>query len=213
MFDFNCDVAQEYGVYKNGTGLEIAKYMSSINISAGFHAGDPLSIRKAVEFARENNVAIGAHIGFPDIAGFGNRKMILSAEETEALVVYQVGAIQSFAKSFGLEIEHVRCHGAMYEMLNEDLEFAKNVARAVKLVNPWLYLIVGNFATKAAIQDEIQLNCAYEETFNEDSTIREFREMENKPDTLHFVSVEAAKKAYDVKKPTPVCYNKVGAQL
>lgn len=213
MFDFNCDVAQEYGVYKNNKWLEMAKFMSSINISAGFHAGDPLSIKEAIEFAKENNVAIGAHIGFPDIAGFGNRKMELSEEETEALVVYQVSAISCFAKSYGLEIEHVRCHGAMYEMLNENIDFAKNVARAVKKVNPWLYLIVGNYEIKSQIQDEIEINCAYELTFDENSTIREFREMENKPDTLHFTSLEAAQKAYDVKKPSPICYNKVGAQI
>lgn len=213
MFDFNCDVAQEYGVYRDDKWLEIAKYMSSINISAGFHAGDPLSIKKAIEFARENNVALGAHIGFPDISGFGNRKMQLSDEEIEAMVIYQIGAIATFAKSYGLEIEHVRCHGAMYEMLNEDIAFATSVARAVKKVNPWLNLIVGNFETKEKIQDDVQINCAYETTFSENSTIREFREMENKPDTLHFSSLEAAIKAYDVKKPSPIRYNKVGAEL
>ncbi|GBF23621.1 UPF0271 protein [Candidatus Gastranaerophilus sp. (ex Termes propinquus)] len=71
MFDFNCDVAQEYGVYKNECGLQIAEYMSSINISAGFHAGDPISIKRALEYARGREVAIGAHIGYPDISGFG----------------------------------------------------------------------------------------------------------------------------------------------
>ena len=213
MFDFNCDVAQEYGVYKNPDAFEIAKYMSSINISAGFHAGDPLSIRKAIEFACENNVAIGAHIGFPDIAGFGNRKMQLSEEEIEALVVYQIGAISSFSKAYDLEIEHVRCHGAMYEMLNQDATFAISLARAVKKVNPWLWLFVGNAEIKKQIEDEVDINCALEATFSENSTIREFRELENKPDTLHFTSLEAAKKAYDVKKPTPVAYNKVGGQV
>ena len=213
MFDFNCDVAQEYGVYKNPDAFEVAKYMSSINISAGFHAGDPLSIKKAIEFAREHHVAIGAHIGFPDIAGFGNRKMQLSEEEIEALVVYQIGAISSFASTRGLEIEHVRCHGAMYEMLNEDVVFAVSLARAVKKINPWLWLFVGNWEMKKKIEDEVGINCAYELTFDENSTIREFRELENTPDTLHFTSVEAAKKAYDVKKPTPVAYNKVGAQI
>ncbi len=213
MFDFNCDVAQEYGVYKDSKWLEIAKHMSSINISAGFHSGDPLSIKKAIEFARENNVAIGAHIGFPDIAGFGNRRMHLTNEEIEALVVYQVGAISSFASSYGLEIEHVRCHGAMYEMLNEDAEFAFSVAQAVKKVNPWLWLIVGNHDTKILIEKQVGINCAYEVTFSAQSTIRELREMENKPDTLHFTDLEAAQKAYDVKKPTPIAYNKVGAQV
>ena len=89
MFDFNCDVAQGYGVYKNESELEIAKYASSINISAGFHAGDPMSIRKALIFASENNVAIGAHIGYPDIQGFGKRKMDMQEDELIATVIYQ----------------------------------------------------------------------------------------------------------------------------
>ncbi|MBQ3101927.1 LamB/YcsF family protein [bacterium] len=213
MFDYNCDLAQEYGVYKNEEGLSIASYMSSVNISAGFHAGDALSIKKALEFARDNSLAIGAHIGFPDIAGFGNRKMELTDEELEAIVLYQIGAISSYAQSMGLEIEHVRCHGAMYEMLNSDIEFAKKVAFAIKKINPWLVLIVGNFETKETLENVTQINCAYEETFSEKSSIREFREGSHKPDTLHFTSLECAKRAHQAKKPTPLNYNKVGAQI
>lgn len=213
MFDYNCDLAQEFGVYRNEEGLDIAKYMSSVNISAGFHAGDALSIKKALEFARDNSLAIGAHIGFPDIAGFGNRKMELSDEELEAVVVYQIGAIASYAQSMGLEIEHVRCHGAMYEMLNLDIEFAKRVAHAIKRVNPWLALIVGNYETKEILESEVEINCAYEETFGEKSSIREFRESTHKPDTLHFTSLECAMRAHQAKKPTPFNYNKVGAQI
>ncbi len=75
LYDFNCDLAQSYGVYKNEVEFEIAKYASSVNISAGFHAGDPVSIRRALLFARDNNIALGAHVGYCDIAGFGKRKM------------------------------------------------------------------------------------------------------------------------------------------
>ena len=213
MFDYNCDLAQEFGVYRNEEGLSIAAFMSSVNISAGFHAGDALSIKKALEFARDNSLAIGAHIGFPDIAGFGNRKMELTDEELEAIVLYQVGAISSYAQSIGLEIEHVRCHGAMYEMLNSDIEFAKRVALAVKKINPWLVLVVGNYETKKVLETDIDINCAYEETFKENSSIREFREGMHKPDTLHFTSLECAKRAYQAKKPSPLNYNKVGVQI
>ena len=79
MFDYNCDVAQSYGVYNNGNKeFELAKYCSSINVSAGFHAGDPMSISRAFKYASDNNVAISAHIGYPDIQGFGKRKMDLN---------------------------------------------------------------------------------------------------------------------------------------
>lgn len=213
MFDFNCDVAQEYGVYKNVHELEIAKYMSSINIAAGFHSGDPMSIKRVIEFAREREIAIGAHIGYPDIPGFGYRKMHISDEEIEALVIYQIGAIDAFARAYGLEIEHVRCHGAMYIELSENLEFAKSVARAVHKFNPWLTLIIGNYAAKKAIEEEVGIKCAYEVVFTEASSIRELREMEHTPETVHFTTVDDAKRAYEVIKPTPIGYNRVKAEL
>lgn len=213
MFDYNCDLAQEYGVYKNNEAYETAKYVSSVNIAAGFHAGDPISIKKAIEFAKDNNLSIGAHIGYPDISGFGYRKMDLSDEEIEAMVIYQLGAINSFAQTMGAEIEHVRCHGAMYETLNNNPEFAKAAANAVKKFNPWLNLIVGNYETKKIVENDVKINCAYEVLFDDTMSVRQLREMENIPDTVHFNTVENAKRAYDVIKPAPINYNRVKEQV
>src|SRR5574344_1890286 len=112
--DFNCDLAQSFGIYKNNAEFELLDYVSSVNISCGFHAGDPMTIKNALLKAKEKKVVIGAHIGFDDIQGFGYREMNLSEDELETLVIYQVGAIMSFAKAYGIEIEHVRPHGAMY---------------------------------------------------------------------------------------------------
>ena len=97
--DFNCDLAQAYGVYKNIQEYELLDYVSSVNVSCGFHAGDPVTIKEAMLRAKEKNVAIGAHIGFNDIQGFGYRPVELKEDELEALVVYQVGAIMSLAKA------------------------------------------------------------------------------------------------------------------
>ena len=97
--DFNCDLAQAYGVYKNKQEFELLDYVSSVNISCGFHAGDPVTIKEALLKAKEKNVAIGAHIGFNGIQGFGYRPVELKEDELEALVIYQVGAIMSFAKA------------------------------------------------------------------------------------------------------------------
>lgn len=213
MFDFNSDLAQEYGIYKNEKAYDIAKYMSSVNVSAGFHAGDPLSIKRALEFAKEHNLTIGAHIGYPDISGFGYRNMEMDNDEIEAAVIYQLAAISAFASTLNAEIEHVRCHGAMYEKLNNDLEFAKNVAYAVKKFNPWLNLIVGNAETKAVLEKEIGINCAFEVLFDETMSIRQLREMEIKPDTVHFKTAENAERAWDVIKPSPVNYNRVKEQI
>lgn len=149
--DFNCDLAQSFGIYKNNAEFDLLDYVSSVNISTGFHAGDPITIKNALLKAKENNVAVGAHIGFDDIQGFGYREMQLSEEEIEALVVYQVGAIISFAKAYGVEIDHVRPHGAMYELMAKDFTFACNVAKAVKKCSKWLILYgaAGDITKKA----------------------------------------------------------------
>lgn len=213
MFDFNCDCAQEYGVYKNEKELETAKYVSSINIAAGFHAGDPLSIKRALEFAKDNDVSIGAHIGYQDIQGFGSRKVELSDEELETNVIYQISAISSFANAMGLEIEHVRLHGAMKNELNSNIDFAKKVAQAIKKLNPWLNLYINNPEFKEILEKETGTKCALEVNFQDYGTIRQIRELEIKPDTIHFCSVEDAMRAKEVLKPTPVNYNRVGGQI
>ena len=136
--DFNCDLAQGYGVYKNTAEGGFLDYVSSVNISCGFHAGDPQTIRKALLTAKEKNLVIGAHIGYSDIQGFGYRAMDLSDDELEALVIYQVGALMSFAKAYNLEIEHVRPHGAMYKKASEDFRFATVIARSIQKCSQWL---------------------------------------------------------------------------
>ena len=104
--DFNCDLAQSFGVYKNSAEFDMLDYVSSVNISCGFHAGDPVSIKEAILKSKEKNVVIGAHIGFNDIQGFGYRPVDLKEDELEALVVYQIGALMSFAKAYGVSVEH-----------------------------------------------------------------------------------------------------------
>ena len=210
MFDFNCDVAQSYGVYKNEVELEIAKYASSINISAGFHAGDPTSIRSALLFASDNNIALGAHIGYCDIQGFGKRQINLSAEELEALITYQVGAIIAYAKTFDLEVEQVRCHGALKDYLNNNEEALLVAVETIKKINPWLNLIVQTPEAKAFVEKN-GLKAAYEVEFI--GSIREIRELEVKPDSIHFKSLEDIKKAFDIIKPTPINYNRVQNQI
>lgn len=210
MFDFNCDVAQSYGIYRNDLELEMAKYASSINIAAGFHSGDPVKIRAALLFAKENNVALGAHIGYPDIQGFGKRKIDLSDEELEAVVIYQVGAIIAYAKTYDLEIEQVRCHGALKDTLNTNEEEGLVIAKAIKKINPWLNLIVQNDKTKELVQS-IGLKAAYEADYSEE--ILSNNEAYKNIDTIHFRTLEDIKKAYEVMKPSPINYNRVQEQI
>lgn len=212
MFDFNVDIAQGFGIYKNEDEFEMAKFASSVNVSAGFHSGDPMKIRTAMLFVQEHNKALGVHIGYPDIQGFGKRKMDLSDEELEANVIYQIGAIASYAKTYDLEIENVRCHGALKELLNEDTSSAIVVAKSIKKINPWLNLIVQNPQTKEIVESE-GLKAAYEVEFGPNSSIREIRELYVKPDTIHFKTLADIKRAYDIIKPTPVNYNRVSGQI
>ena len=173
--DFNCDLAQAYGVYKNNQEFELLNYVSSVNIASGFHAGDPVTIKEAMLKAKEKNLAIGAHIGFNDIQGFGYRPMELKEDELEALVVYQVSAIMSFAKAYGLSIEHVRPHGAMYKLAGEDYDFSSSIAKAIKKCSDWLvyYAPAGDITNR--IEDDVNLKVAreitLEKTYNPDLSI------------------------------------------
>ncbi len=157
--DFNCDLAQEFGVYKNNSESALLNYVSSVAISCGFHAGDPIAIKKALLEAKERGLAIGAHIGFADLQGFGYRNVELSDDEIETLVIYQVGALMSFAKAFNLEIEFVRPHGAMYKKFGEDFQFASSIANAVKKCSNWLtlYAPLGAIATKISETSNIKV--------------------------------------------------------
>jgi UPF0271 protein len=160
--DFNCDLAQSFGIYKNSTESELLSYVSSVNIACGFHAGDPLTIKEALLKAKEKNIVVGAHIGFDDIQGFGYRQMDLEPDELEALVMYQVGAIMTFAKSYHMEIEHVRPHGAMYRQASENFEVSKTIAQAIKKCSKWLVYYGATGENLARVEAEENIQVAHE---------------------------------------------------
>ena len=173
--DFNIDLAQSFGIYKNNSEFDLLDYASSVNISCGFHAGDPLTIKNALLKAKEKNVVVGAHIGFDDIQGFGYRDMDLTDDEIEALVIYQVGALMSFAKTFNMEIEHVRPHGAMYKRCASDFAFACAVARAIQKCSKWLvyYGASGEITQKTGelINIPVAQEVCLEKMYNVDGTV------------------------------------------
>ena len=160
--DFNCDLAQSFGIYKNSSESRLLDYVSSVNISCGFHAGDPLTIKEALLLAKEKNIVVGAHIGFDDIQGFGYRKMDLAQDELEALVMYQVGALMTFAKAYHMEIEHVRPHGAMYRQAAEDIETSRVIAKAIKKCSQWLVYYGATGDNLAQIGEEENIQVAHE---------------------------------------------------
>lgn len=137
--DLNCDVGEGFGVYRSGFDEEIIPYVSSVNIACGFHAGDPATMRRTVKIAEAAGAGVGAHPGLPDRMGFGRRDMLIRPEEARDYVTYQMGALQAFTSGKGLQ--HVKPHGALYNMGATNEELARSVAEAVKDSDPDVILV------------------------------------------------------------------------
>lgn len=138
--DLNCDIGEGFGSYTAGLDEKMMPYISSANIACGFHAGDFSTMNKTVLLALENSVAIGAHPGLPDLQGFGRRKMEISPREAYEIVLYQIGALNAFVIANGGTLNHVKPHGALYNMAAVDVEIADAIAEAVYRFNPELRL-------------------------------------------------------------------------
>lgn len=138
--DLNCDMGEGFGTYKWGNDQELMKVITSANIACGFHAGDSTTMRKTVQLALENGVSIGAHPGLQDLIGFGRRNIEISAQEAYDITVYQIGALSAFVQSEGARLQHVKAHGALYNMASINKELAEAIAQAVYNIDPHLIL-------------------------------------------------------------------------
>lgn len=138
--DLNCDLGESFGNYKIGMDEEILPFVTSANIACGFHAGDPMVMHKTVKLAIKNEVSIGAHPGLPDLVGFGRRNMNISPEDAYDMVVYQVGALNAFVKAEGGKIQHVKPHGALYNMAAKNHMLSQAIAEAIYKVDSDLIL-------------------------------------------------------------------------
>lgn len=132
VIDLNCDLGESYGAFKIGNDEKIMPHITSANIACGFHAGDPMTIARTVNLAKKKHVAIGAHPSYPDLLGFGRREMRLTQEEIKSYTIYQISALQGFAKAAGLTLQHVKPHGALYNTAANDKETAKGIVEAAK---------------------------------------------------------------------------------
>ncbi len=130
--DINCDCGESFGNWQLGADDAILPLITTANVACGFHGGDPMVMRRTVEIAASNGVAVGAHPGLPDLVGFGRRKMDISADDAYAMVVYQVGALKAFLEASGMSLHHVKPHGALYVMLHDQEEVAAAVAEAIR---------------------------------------------------------------------------------
>ena len=129
--DLNCDMGESYGRWTLGADEEIMPLITSANIACGFHGGDPHVMRKTVELALEHNVAIGSHPSLPDLMGFGRRVMDITPDELKDYVCYQTGALREFARARGGDLQHVKPHGILYNMMEPNAALAAATGQAV----------------------------------------------------------------------------------
>ena len=138
--DLNADLGESFGPWTFGSDAAVLASITSASVACGFHAGDPGIMRQAVRAARAAGVAVGAHPGFPDLVGFGRRQLAASPREVEDFVLYQIGALAAIAAAEGVGLQHIKPHGALYNMAVRDRALADAVARATASFDPALVL-------------------------------------------------------------------------
>ena len=139
--DLNCDCGEGFGAYRIGDDAAMLELVTSVNVACGFHAGDPEIMAHLFSAAKARGIAIGAHPGFPDLWGFGRRRLPFTAGEIERLVAYQTGAAQALCNYAGTSLGYVKVHGALSNSAAEDQAIARAIARAVKLAARDLWLL------------------------------------------------------------------------
>lgn len=140
-FDINTNIGEGFGPYRIEGEEEILPFVTSANIACGAHSGDPVIMESALEETRYYGLTLGAHIGYPDLAGFGRREIHLSPTELRASILFQLGALSGLAKTLGFDISQVRPHGFLYRQMMADMRLALIVARAIAEFDKWLVLI------------------------------------------------------------------------
>lgn len=138
-FDFNCDMGESFGAWSLGCDAEVVRFVTSANIACGFHAGDPATMRRTVHLAEEHGVGVGAHPGFRDLQGFGRRNIAASPQEVRDDLVYQIGALRAFTSR--RKLQHVKPHGALYNMAVPGGDLARAIGEAVLDVDPDMILV------------------------------------------------------------------------
>ena len=140
--DLNSDLGEGYGAWRMGDDESMLALVSSANVACGFHAGDPAGILGTLRAAAARGVAVGAHVAYPDLAGFGRRHMDIASADLRAAVIYQVGALQGLATAAGTRVRYVKPHGALYNTIAHDERQAQDVIAALLAVDASLPLVV-----------------------------------------------------------------------
>ena len=142
LLNLNSDLGESFGAWEMAGDEPMLGIVNSANVACGYHAGDPLVMMRTLALAGKNGVSVGAHPGFPDLQGFGRRRMDIPAAELEAMLIYQIGALDACARAQGLRVTHVKPHGALSNIACADRKVADVVVRAVHRLDPTLILLV-----------------------------------------------------------------------
>ena len=177
--DLNSDLGESFGAYTIGSDDRVLALVSSANVACGFHAGDPSVMGATVAACRAQGVAVGAHPGFPDLVGFGRRQLAGTPDQAYGDVLYQIGALAGFCRTNGALLQHVKPHGALYNMACKDLELARAVTRAVRDFDPALVLLApaGSCLQQAAKEQGVPFGCEVfaDRAYEADGSLRDRR--------------------------------------
>lgn len=175
IVDLNSDIGEGFGTYTLGLDSEIIKHVSSVNIACGWHAGDPIIMENTIKEAVKNNVAIGAHPGYPDLMGFGRRSMDISPKEARAYMIYQLGALSGFAAANGMKVQHMKLHGAFYNTASVNPELAEEVINGILDVDKDIILLAlsGTYIAKRAKEKGLRVaqEVFADRAYNTDGTL------------------------------------------
>ncbi len=160
--NLNADMGEGFGAYDIGDDESLLKIIRSANVACGFHAGDPVVMRRLVMRAQREGVSVGAHPGFPDLAGFGRRRLDMKPDELEYAVAYQIGALQAMAAYGGLPVTHVKAHGALNNMAAESPELANAIGKAIQTVDSSLIYLAPAGSEMQRAGEELGLRVATE---------------------------------------------------
>ena len=173
--DLNSDLGESFGRYTIGMDDKIIPMITSANVACGYHASDPVVMNKTLAMAKEAGIRVGAHPGFPDLMGFGRRNLSVSQEEAKAYTLYQLGALDAFCRIKGLKMQHVKPHGALYNMAAKDYELSKAICEAIKEFDQELIVLALSGGELAHAAKDMGLRTALEvfadRAYEEDGTL------------------------------------------
>ena len=173
--DLNCDLGEGYGNFRVGNDEEMMPHITSANVACGFHAGDPMVMANIIGIAKKHSVAVGAHPGYPDLQGFGRREMKLAREEIKQYTLYQVGALQGFARAAEVHLQHVKPHGALYNKAAQDEETAEGIVEAVMAFDKGLIVFAPpkSILAKVSVDAGLRVACEFfaDRAYNADGSL------------------------------------------